>query len=207
MQQQELTGSIERITYYDEESHFLVAALHIPAQKEAVITGVMPGVQVGETVRCKGAWSRHPKHGLQFEVEEYQLELPKNARAIEKFLASGAIKGIGKSYAAKIVERFGDQTLTIIDQEPRKLLEIDGLGLKRCETLHASWQEHKNLQEVFLFLQGYGISRPYARRILRTYGHNALQAIRKNPYQLAKDVNGIGFSHADKIAAHLGFEK
>lgn len=204
---QELTGSVERITYYDKESHFAVATIVVKGStREVPITGTMPGLQVGETIRCQGEWKRHDKHGLQFEVETFELELPKNARAIEKFLASGAIRGIGKAFAAKIVEKFGDKTLEIIDKQPKRLDEIEGLGKKRAETLHTSWNEHKALQEVFIFLHGYGISRAYAKRILRTYGHTAMQTIKENPYKLAKDVNGIGFTHADSIAKNLGFQ-
>ncbi|MDB6081444.1 MAG: yrrC [Chlamydiia bacterium] len=204
---QELTGCVERLTYYDKESHFVVAAMHVTGTKkqEVVITGVMPGIQVGETIHCQGEWKRHDKHGVQFEVTTFKLELPKNAQAIEKFLGSGAVKGVGAGYAARIVAKFGDKTLDIIDKEPDRLQEVEGLGQKRIDALQESWKEHQALQEVFIFLHGYGISRAYAKRILRTYGHKAMQAIKENPYQLAKDVNGIGFTHADAIAKHLGF--
>ena len=163
----------------------------------------MPGIQVGENVRCKGSWKRHVKHGLQFEVSNFEFELPKNAAAIEKFLGSGLVKGIGPGFAARIVSLFGVDTLDVIDQDPERLLEVDGLGQTRSDALTACWHEHKRLQEVFIFLHGYGISRAYARRIVRAYGNNALQKIKQNPYQLAKEVNGIGFTLADTIAKNL----
>ncbi len=202
----ELTGTIEKLTYYDEESHFAVATLLSEAKSTIAIVGVMPSIQVGESVRLKGAFKRHEKHGRQFEVETFEFELPKDAIAIEKFLASGAIKGIGAGYAAKIVQKFGEHTLTVIDQEPERLLEVQGLGKKRSDILATSWKEHRAVEEVFIFLHGYGISRAYARRILKAYGSLALQKIRENPYTLAKDINGIGFALADKIAKTLGFQ-
>lgn len=202
----EISGSVERITYSDAESHFSVAALLVAGGREVRIIGTMPGLQVGQTMHCRGDWKKHVTHGIQFEIESCELELPKHAGAIEKFLASGAIKGIGAAFAAKIVEKFGPQTLDVIDKHPERLAEVEGLGKKRSETLVASWQEQKNLQDVVIFLHDYGISRAYARRILKAYGNEALQKIRQNPFQLAKDVNGIGFAHADAIAKHLGFQ-
>ncbi len=202
---EEITGSVEHLTYCDEESHFTVAQLISSQKKPISIVGVLPAIQIGEIIRCTGEWKRHPKHGLQFEVSSYELELPKDAASIEKFLGSGAIRGIGPSFANKIVQLFGNHTLDVIDKWPDRLDEVKGLGEKRKEALIQSWKEHKTLQEVVIFLQGYGISRAYARKILRTYGSHALQKIRENPYQLAKDVHGIGFRLADEIAKHLGF--
>ena len=203
---EELTGSIEKITYYDEESHFAVATLSSPGKANIGIIGVMPSIQVGESVRLKGAWKRHEKHGRQFEVEAFEFELPKDTIAIEKFLASGAIKGIRAGFAAKIVQKFGEMTLRVIDEEPHRLLEVEGLGKNRSETLASAWKEHKAIEEIFIFLHSYGISRAYARRILKAYSSLALQKIRENPYRLAKDIHGIGFTLADKIAKQLGFK-
>lgn len=201
---EELTGCIEHLTYADPETFFTVAHLLSPGQKKSVIvTGTLPAIQVGETIECRGKWTRHPKHGMQFEVESYELKLPQDARSIEKFLASGAVRGIGPAYASKLVERFGSQTLQVIDKQPHLLRTIEGLGQKKIDILVASWQEQKNLKELFVFLQGYGISRAYARRILRAYGSHALQKIKQNPYTLAKEVHGMGFRLADQIAKNL----
>jgi len=202
---QKITGTIERITYHDKESHFTVALLVTAKKQQVTLAGSLPGIQIGITATVTGDFVRHREHGRQFEVETFALELPKNAASIEKFLASGAIRGIGKGFAAKIVEKFGPSTLDIIEHSPERLLEIEGLKQKKIDTLVSSWKEQRVLQEVIIFLQGYGISMAYAKRILRTYGFEALQKIRANPYQLAKDVNGIGFSHADAIAKNLGF--
>jgi len=205
---EELTGCIEHLTYCDPETFFTVAHLLCPGQRKSIIvTGTMPAIQVGETISCQGEWKRHPKHGLQFEVTSYELRLPTDAQSIEKFLASGAVRGVGPAFAARLVERFGKDTLKVIDKEPHLLEAIEGLGKKRLKRLVASWQEQKELKELFVFLQGYGISRAYAKKILRTYGHHALQKIKHNPYTLAKEVHGIGFRHADKIAINLGVAK
>ncbi len=203
---EELTGCIEHLTYQDEESFFTVASLLCPGKtKPVVITGTLPAVQVGETISCKGEWKRHPKHGLQFDVQAYELQLPQDARSIEKYLASGALRGIGKKFASKIVAKFGKQTLQVIDKQPKMLQEVEGLGEKRRQQLVASWEEHKSLNELLIFFQGYGISRTYAKKILRAYGSFALQKIKQNPFQLAKEIRGIGFKLADQIAKNLGF--
>jgi exodeoxyribonuclease V alpha subunit len=205
---EELSGLVDHLTYHDEESFFTVAHLLLPSQKKPIIiTGTLPAIQVGETIHCEGCWKKHAKHGMQFEVESYRLELPNDARSIEKFLAAGALKGIGPVYAAKIVERFGKDTLRIIEQQPELLETVEGLGLKRIKGIESAWKEHKSLQELLLFLHSFDISRAYARKILRAYGNYAIQKIKQAPYQLAKDVAGIGFILADKIASHLGHKK
>lgn len=202
---EELTGCVEHLTYADPESFFTVATLVCPEQKKPIIiTGTLPAIQVGETICCRGEWKLHAKHGKQFEIASYELQLPIDARSIEKFLASGAVKGVGPAFAAKLVARFGKETLKVIDKQPELLSQIEGLGEKKIHHLVASWQEQKSLKELFAFLQGYGISRAYARKILRAYGHHAIQKIKQNPYSLAKEVHGMGFTFADKIAKNLG---
>ncbi len=204
---EELTGSVEHLTFQDPESHFTVATVLSPGQRKPIIaTGVMPAIQVGETILCTGVWKLHPKHGMQFEVATYELRLPQDARAIEKFLSSGAVRGIGPAFAKRLVERFGKDTLKVIDKEPKLLSSIDGLGEKKIATLVRSWQEQKELKELFVFLQGYGITRAYARKILRAYGSSALQKIKQNPYCLAKEVHGMGFRLADAIAKTMGVQ-
>lgn len=137
---EQLTGCVEHLTFADPESFFTVATMVSPGQKKPIIiTGVMPAIQVGETISCQGKWKAHPKHGVQFEVATYELQLPQEAKSIEKFLASGAVRGIGPAYAARIVERFGKDTLQVIDKEPHLLNQIEGLGQKRLNILVASW--------------------------------------------------------------------
>lgn len=202
---EELTGHVEHITYHDEESFFTVASLLLPNQvKPIVITGILPSIQVGETIHCEGSWKTHPKHGKQFEVTSFELKLPTCARSIEKFLASGALRGIGPAFAAKIVQQFGKETLSVIEKQPKLLSRVEGLGEKRSTQLVSAWAEHKSLHELLVFLHGYGITRAYARKILKAYGTHALQKIKQNPYQLAKEIRGIGFRLADKIAQNMG---
>ncbi len=202
-----LTGSVEHITYADPETFFTVAEL-LPAdsKKAVIITGIMPAIQVGETISCTGDWKLHAKHGMQFEVEAYEFELPQDARSIEKFLASGAVRGIGKVFASRLVERFGKDTLKVIDKQPHLLESIEGLGEKKREILVESWQEQKTLKELFVFLQGFGISRAYAKKILKTYGNHAIQKIKENPYSLAKEVHGMGFRLVDAIAKTMNIK-
>ncbi len=205
---EELTGCVEHLTFSDPETFFTVAHLLCPGQKKPVIvTGILPAIQVGESISCKGSWKMHPKHGAQFEVESYEMRLPQDARSIEKFLASGAVRGVGKAFAARLVERFGKDTLAVIDKQPHLLQDISGLGQKRLDRLVASWQEQKALKELFVFLQGYGISRAYAKKILKAYGAEALQKIKQNPYSLAKEVHGMGFRLADAIAKNVGLKE
>ncbi len=202
-----LTGSVEHITYADPETFFTVAELLAPeSKKSVVITGVMPAIQVGETISCEGDWKLHAKHGMQFEVSSYEFELPQDARSIEKFLASGAVRGIGKVFAARLVEQFGKDTLKVIDKQPHLLKNIEGLGDKKREILVESWQEQKMLKELFVFLQSFGISRAYAKKILKTYGNQALQKIKENPYSLAKEVHGMGFRIVDAIAKTMNIK-
>jgi exodeoxyribonuclease V alpha subunit len=202
---QALSGSIEHITYSDEDSLFVVATLRTASGQDISIVGIMPSIQVGETVKVEGEYKRHPKHGLQFEVKTFEFELPKDAKAIEKFLAAGAIRGIGPGFAKKIVSTFSEKTLDVIEKEPHLLKKIRGLGESRAEAIAQAWKEHKATQEIFLFLSTFGISRTYARKILRTWGAFAIQKIRQNPYLLAKEINGIGFIKADAIAKTTGF--
>lgn len=202
---EELTGCVEHLTYSDPESFFTVATMVSPASKKPlIITGIMPAIQVGESITCQGSWKMNAKYGMQFEVQSYSFELPQDARAIEKFLSSGAVRGIGPGFAAKLVARFGNETLKVLDKQPELLHEIEGLGEKKINTLIHSWQEQKSLKELFAFLQGYGISRAYAKKILRTYGSQAIQKIKQNPYCLAKEVHGMGFRLADSIAKTIG---
>lgn len=201
----ELTGCVERLTFHSEENGFTVATLLCPGQrKPVVIIGTLPSIQVGETIHCQGTWKVHPKHGKQFEVASYTLQLPNDARSIEKYLASGAVRGIGPVYAAKLVALFGKNTLKVIEHQPELLDKVEGLGQKRIKGVISAWKEHKTLQELLLFLHSYGISRTYAKKILRQYQNYAIQKIKENPYRLAKDIRGIGFIMADKIASHMG---
>jgi len=201
----QICGFIERITFQNSENGFTVAQLKIPNYKDTVcIVGSMPSIRPGETVRCFGQWKQHLIHGRQFEVHECKVEAPSDIVGIKKYLGSGLIKGIGPTYAGRIVEKFGVQTLNVIDQEPDRLLEVEGLGQKRAEKIRSCWSDQKSIREVMVFLQSHDVSPSFAQKIYKTYGDASIQKVRENPFNLAKDIFGIGFKSADKIAKKIG---
>lgn len=205
---EQVFGFIERITFQSDETGFTVAQLQEPKRKDLTcIVGFMPSIRPGETVRCYGHFKMHLIHGKQFEVEKHQVEAPADLIGIKKYLGSGLIKGIGPIYAARIVEKFGIDTLNVIDQEPEKLLTIPRLGKKLIEKIKKHWSEQKSIREVMIFLQQYGVSPAYAQKIFRTYGSSSIEKVKENPFRLASDIHGIGFKTADQIAQKMGIEK
>ena len=202
-----ILGYIENIVFQTGETGFTVAKLKISRKNESVvIVGTLPSIHAGETIECRGNWSQHGKHGVQFRVEEYQVKAPSDVIAIEKYLASGFVKGIGPKYAKAIVSVFGEKTLDIIDESPEKLREVPGIGSKRLDSLISGWDEQKALRHVMLFLQGNDISPAYAQKILHRYGARCVDILSQNPYLMARDIHGIGFKVADKIARKMGVE-
>lgn len=205
---EELTGYIERITFQSEENGYTVLQLKCQGHKDLICcVGHFPSANIGETLYCQGVWKRHPTHGLQFEVKHCQVKAPATLLGIKKYLGSGLIKGIGPGYAARIVEQFGIQSLTIIDETPERLREVKGLGSKRIEKIKLHWAEQKVVRDIMVFLQGHGISPAFAQKIFKIYGENCIQMVQANPYRLAREVFGIGFKTADKIAVRLGISK
>lgn len=204
----ELAGYIERITFQNPENGYTVAQLKKNSTIDPIcIVGSMPVIKPGETVRCKGEWKQHLIYGRQFIVESYQVEAPADIIGIRKYLGSGLIKGIGPNYANRIVKKFGIETLNIIEEFPDRLLEVEGLGKKRMEKIIECWKEQKSIRDVMIFLQSHGVSPAYAQKIFRTYGDLSIKKVKENPYQLAKDIIGVGFKTADAIAQKLGIEK
>ena len=203
----EIFGYIERITFQNDENGYTVAQLQQRGQRDLTCTvGSMPMVQPGETIRCWGAWKQHLIYGRQFIVEKFRVEAPADVVGIQKYLGSGLIKGIGPAYASRIVKKFEAETLHIIDTDPQRLLEIKGLGKKRLERIIACWTEQKSIREVMMFLQQYGVSPSFAQKIFKVYGEKSIELLKENPFRLAKDIFGIGFKTADKIAASMGIE-
>ncbi len=200
-----LTGVVERITYHDEETGYTVARV-TPEGKDDLVTvvGPMMGVNVGETIRCHGRWVVHPQYGRQFRAERVETVYPATLAGIEKYLGSGLIKGIGPVMARRIVQHFGLDTLRVIDEEPDRLLEVLGIGPKRLSLIKAAWEEQRHIKDVMLFLQSHGVSTGLAVKIYKHYGNEALQVLQSDPYRLAREVHGIGFITADRIARHLG---
>ncbi len=202
-----LEGQIEAINYLNPENGFIVAKLKEKEKKDfTTIVGIMPSIQPGETLLLEGNWKNHPTFGLQFEVENYVVKTPSDAIGIQKYLESGLIKGIGPVYAEKIVNKFGIDTLTIIDQTPHRLLEVEGIGPKRIEMVCKNWNDQKIIREVIIFLRKHSISPTFAQKIYKIYGGSSIEKVKENPYILAKDIAGIGFKIADNIAKKLGFE-
>jgi len=201
----EIVGFVERITFHNPNTGYTVA--QIQEQKRGGLTtavGNMPSAQPGETVRCFGRWGRHLVHGSQFEVESFRTEAPSDIIGIKKYLGSGLIRGIGPIYAERIVEKFGTATLDVIDKTPQKLQEVPGIGKKRYEQIIGCWSEQRTIREVMIFLQQYGISPAYAQKIFKVYRSGCIEKLEKDPYCLARDVIGIGFRHADRIAKEMG---
>ena len=203
---EQLCGFIDSIVYVQPDNGFTVARLKEGRKKEAlIIVGKMPSLQPGETVVCTGAWKRHPNYGRQFEVAEYTVERPSDLAGIQKYLESGFIKGVGPKIAAKIVGRFGTETLEILDRCPTRLAEIEGFGTKKIQKIQESWKEQKDIREVMLFLRTHGVSPAFAVRIHKALGEACIERVKENPYRLAKEVHGVGFKIADAIALQLGF--
>ena len=200
-----LRGTIERITYHNEENGYTVAQLLPEGQSGTVtVVGNMLGINVGESVVLAGIWTAHAQYGRQFKAESVQTVLPATAAGMERYLGSGLIKGIGPVTARRIVRKFGAETLTVIEQEPERLVEVLGVGRKRVDMIVRAWAEQQKIKEVMLFLQSHNVSTGLAVRIFKQYGDDAVDIVRTDPYRLAREVFGIGFLTADKIARELG---
>ena len=200
-----ITGHIEVIVYVQPENGFTVARLKEPHKKElTVIVGYLPSIQPGETVKCQGTWKIHPSHGRQFEVSDCQVEIPCDLMGIQKYLESGLVRGVGPVFAKKIVDRFGVDTLKVIDETPQRLHEIAGLGEKKVARIVECWQQQRSIRKVMIFLRAHGVSPAFAQKIFKAYGDESIEKVSRNPYQLAKDIFGIGFKTADALAQKLG---
>lgn len=205
---EELIGFIERITFQNEENGFTIAKLKSPKIHDLItVVGFMPAVNPGETIRCSGEWKKHLIHGRQFEIQEYRMQAPADILGIKKYLCSGLIKGIGPAYAGRIVEKFGTDTLNVIDSEPDRLFEVEGIGGKRVNKIKECWAEQRSIREVMIFLQANNVSPAYAQKVFKKYGPHSISKVKENPYNLARDIPGIGFKIADDIARKLGIPK
>ncbi len=204
---QSLRGTIERITFYNEENGYTVARF-LPEGKPNIITvvGNLMGANVGESLLLDGIWTNHPQHGRQFEIKHFSMQYPATVQGLRKYLGSGLIKGIGPVTAERIVQHFGLETLEVIDTAIDRLHEVSGVGPKRVGIIQRGWVEQKQIKEVMLFLQSHGVSTSLAVKIYKAYGDGALNVVRHDPYRLARDIYGIGFLTADKIARAMGVQ-
>ncbi len=210
-----LTGSVERVTYYNAQNGYSVIRLRPDARGKmhgpsldreglVTVTGSLPEVTPGENLRLKGRWVNHSKHGRQFQAEFCEQAAPATVTAVQRYLGSGLIKGIGPRLAERIVEKFGKDTLEVIETRPEALQSVADIGPKRCRMIAKAWQEQKQVKEIMLFLHSYGVSTNLAIKIFKQYGDLSLEVVKDDPYRLARDIRGIGFKTADRIARLLG---
>jgi exodeoxyribonuclease V alpha subunit len=210
-----LSGSVERITFYNPENGYTVLRLrpevrgrqHLPGLSfDGLVTvvGNLPELSPGEHLRLQGNWGNHPKHGQQFKAEICEQVLPSTVAGMESYLGSGMVKGIGPKLAVRIVGHFREATFDIIEEQPERLLEVPGIGQDRTSKIITAWEEQKQVKEIMLFLHSHGVSTNLAVKIYKTYGESALKTVQENPYQLERDIYGVGFKTADRIAQALG---
>jgi exodeoxyribonuclease V alpha subunit len=208
-----LEGSVQSIVFRNEDNHYTVARFRpndsgrLFRDDLTTIVGTLPGVHVGELLSVEGEWEKDPKYGRQLHVTSFTQRLPASIEGITRYLGSGLIKGVGPKKAQRIVENFGEQTLAIIEQQPERLSEVKGISVKDREQIAKSWAEQSEIKELHLFLQSHDVSMNLATRIYKQYGQESIKVVRENPYQLAQDVNGIGFRTADEIAVKLGLPR
>jgi exodeoxyribonuclease V alpha subunit len=203
-----LSGIIERITFHNADTGFAVLRVQATGRRGLVtVVGHLPSVVAGEYVEASGVWTQDRDHGLQFNAEHLRTTPPHTLAGIEKYLGSGLIKGIGPQFAHKIVEVFGERTLTVIDESPAFLQEVKGIGPRRIQLIRESWSEQKAVRSIMVFLQSHGVGTARAVRIYKQYGDQAIDLVRANPYRLATDIWGVGFKHADQLADKLGIDR
>jgi exodeoxyribonuclease V alpha subunit len=203
-----IKGTVERIVFHSEETGFTVLRINAPGYPEPVtMVGNIPEVMVGETVHAHGRWVINKQYGREFHVESVRLVPPESMEGIEKFLASGLIKGIGPVYAKRLCEKFGTRIFEIIEKESVRLEEVEGIGKVRRQLIKQSWEQTRTIRNIMTFLLEHGITTARAFRIYKFYGEEAIQRIKADPYCLARDIKGIGFKTADNIAQKLGIEK
>lgn len=208
-QQEKLTGVVERITYHNEQNGWSVIKVTPFKDPGRLATVLVHQVKVfaGATMEFWGAWSHHSKHGEQFKAVKSVEKKPASAAALEKYLGSGLIAGVGPATAKKIVRHFKDRTLQVFEESIDELTDVPGIAEKKLEKIKNSWDEHRAIRDVMIFLQGHGISTLFATKIYKTYGDKAISLVSENPYRLAHDIYGIGFFSADKIALSMGFAR
>jgi len=207
MDDDRVEGTVERVTYSNEESGWTVLRLLVPGRKDPLpVIGNLPGAQPGEWISAGGRFEYHPDYGEQFRAESYRSERPATLAGIQRYLGSGLVRGLGAALAARIAEKFGLETLEVIDHHPERLREVEGIGRVRSERIQKAWAEQRRIRDVMVFLQSHGVTPVLAARIFRHYGDRAIKAVEENPYGLAQDVFGIGFKTADRIARSIGIE-
>jgi len=201
-----LQGLVERITFTSEEDGYSVIKVRAPGHRDLVTAvGNFVSLCPGETLLMEGTWSTHVRFGKQFRVHRYETTAPSTVPGIKKYLGSGLIRGIGPKMADRIVERFAEKTLDIIDNRIERLMEIDGIGKYRIGQIRKAWEEQKEIRSLMIFLRSNGTSAALAARIFKKYGRESVDIVSENPYRLAMEITGVGFLTADRLAVNLGF--
>ena len=199
---------VERITYQNPENGYSVMRVKVKGYDDLVtLVGNLLEVPAGSVLLCEGDWKVDKRYGSQFVCQSWEEVMPATVYGIEKYLGSGLVKGIGPKFAQLIVRQFGLETIDVIETDIERLYEVPGIGKKRVEKIRESWEKQKDIKNVMLFLQGYGVSTAYAAKIYRQYGKESIDKVKENPYRLADDIWGIGFKTADSIASKMGYEK
>ncbi len=201
-----IEGAIERIVYANQENGWSVVRLLVRGRGEVTAVGNLLSVQPGESLRLTGRWIKDRKFGKQFKADSYMTVKPETFIGIEKYLASGLVPGIGKELARRLVQHFGLDTLDVIDRQPDRMTEVEGFGRVRVKRIKAAWKEQREIRDVMVFLQSYGVSTAFAIKIYKLYRGEAIAVVRENPFRLAREIRGIGFQSADRIARALGID-
>src|SRR5689334_24416559 len=203
-----LAGLVERVTYHNTENGFCVLRTRARGHRDVVtVVGHAAAISAGEWIMASGQWVNDRTHGQQFKARFLRTSAPTSADGIEKYLSSGMIRGIGPSYAKKLLRAFGEKVFDVIEVTPDRLREVDGIGPVRAASIVVAWAEQKAVREIMIFLHSHGVGTARAVRIFKTYGADAIQVMTENPYRLARDIRGIGFKTADAIAMKLGIEE
>src|SRR5436189_3871696 len=203
-----LAGLVERVTFHNEENGFCVLRVKARGHRDlATVVGYTAAISAGEWITASGEWTNDRTHGVQFRARFLRTSAPTSVEGIEKYLASGMIRGVGPVYARKLVQAFGDQVFDLIENAPDRLRAVDGIGLVRAAWSVSAWGAQKMVREIMVFLHAHGVGSSRAVRIYKTYGSDAVQVMSENPYRLARDIRGIGFKTADALALKLGIEK
>ncbi len=214
-----LTGVLERIIFHNEENHYTIAEFRPDTRPAAIktsssseekiekvtIVGALPSVECGETLHLTGEWTQHSQHGAQFKIASFKSELPASVYGIRKYLGSGLVPGIGKAYANKIVDALGTDTFRVLSEESGKLRDVPGIGPKRATAIKAAWDAKRTERELYIFLQTYGVTPSQCVKLVERYGAQAKPILLEQPYRVAREIDGIGFKTADRIAINLGF--
>ena len=208
-----IAGTLERIVFRNQATHFTVARLRPDGTGRLfrddllTVVGMLASVNVGELIEVTGEWELHPQHGRHLRVASFTSHAPVTPTGLKRYLGSGVIKGIGPKTAERIVERFGEQTLAVIELEPERLTEVAGISVHKRDLIVAGWEEQRDIRDVMLFLQGHGVSPSLGAKIYRQYGKQSVSVIRENPYVLERDIHGVGFKTADALAVELGLPR